>query len=144
MRDFVFMVGKDEVAAAGVDVQRLPEVPHRHHGALDVPSGAASAKRRLPVGLSLFPGFPKDKVSGVVFVIFVAVHARSVAQAREIEFGKLAVVFEAAHAVVDGAVARISVAVCQQFLDELHHFADMVGGAGEMVREQATQRLEIL
>ena len=39
---------KNQIDAAGVDVQRLAQILHRHHGALDVPARPARARRRYP------------------------------------------------------------------------------------------------
>ena len=49
LRDLVFVVRKDQVDAAGMDVdRRLAEQPQRHRGALDVPAGAAGAGAEVP------------------------------------------------------------------------------------------------
>ena len=41
-------MGKDEVDAARMDVERVTEVGHAHRRALDVPAGPAGADRRVP------------------------------------------------------------------------------------------------
>ena len=49
--DLVFVVREDQVEAAGMDVEDLPEIALAHRGALDVPAGAAAAPGRVPAGL---------------------------------------------------------------------------------------------
>mmetsp|Transcript_26406 Transcript_26406/g.82326 ORF Transcript_26406/g.82326 Transcript_26406/m.82326 type:complete len:207 (-) Transcript_26406:147-767(-) len=51
--DLVLVVREDEVDAAGVEVQRRPEVALRHRRALDVPARAAGAPRRVPGDLAV-------------------------------------------------------------------------------------------
>ena len=46
--DLVFVVRKDQVDAAGVNVERLSEVLHAHRGALDVPAGTSRPQRGFP------------------------------------------------------------------------------------------------
>src|SRR2546421_12568685 len=48
LRDLVFVVRKDVVHAAGMDVEALAQVLHAHRRALDVPAGPARAKWSLP------------------------------------------------------------------------------------------------
>ena len=81
LRDFVFVMGKRQVDAAGVDVERFAQVLHRHHGALDVPAGTAGAERRFPGGFAVLLRFPENEVAGVGFVVFVDVDAGAGADA---------------------------------------------------------------
>src|SRR6185295_7841777 len=50
--DFVFVMRKNVVHTAAMDVERFAQVLHRHRGTLEVPPGPAFAKRRLPSGLA--------------------------------------------------------------------------------------------
>ena len=48
LRNFVFMMRKNQVDAAGMDIERLAQVLDGHHGALDVPAGPAGADGGVP------------------------------------------------------------------------------------------------
>src|SRR5580765_4738542 len=53
LRDLVFVMWKDQIDAAGVDVERfgaaaLPALFERHRGALEMPSGPTPPERRVP------------------------------------------------------------------------------------------------
>ena len=48
LRDFVFMMRKDQVLAARVEIEALAQVLHAHGGALDVPAGTARGRSRCP------------------------------------------------------------------------------------------------
>src|ERR1700761_1620708 len=58
LRDLVFVVWKDQVFAARVDVEALSEVLHAHDRALDVPAGTSRTDHRLPLGLAGFRSLP--------------------------------------------------------------------------------------
>src|SRR3989454_10613120 len=53
LRDLVFVMRKDQIDAAGVEVERfgaatLPDLRERHGGALEVPSGPTPPERPVP------------------------------------------------------------------------------------------------
>src|SRR5262249_12480638 len=48
LRDLVFVMRKNVVDAATVDVQRLTELFHRHRGTFEMPARTAGPKRSLP------------------------------------------------------------------------------------------------
>src|SRR5436190_23194273 len=70
--DLVLVMREDQIDAAGVDVERLAEVLHRHRRALDVPARAARADRGLPRGLARFRALPEREVPDVVLAVLVA------------------------------------------------------------------------
>src|SRR3989475_10022257 len=58
LRDLVFVMGEDQVDAAGVKVERLgattlPDLLERHGGALEVPPWPTPPERRVPRGTDL-------------------------------------------------------------------------------------------
>ena len=134
--DLVLVVREDQVDPAGVDVEPLAEVLHRHRRALDVPAGEAFTPRAVPshepvrarllpereVGVELLPGVDLEllAVSGPKLVERVA---------RE-----LPVALEGLNVVVDGPVHLVRVAVLDQPLGELEHLRDVVGRLRVLVR----------
>src|SRR5207253_3538174 len=64
LRDFVFVMGKNEVQPAAVDVERLAENSHAHRRAFDVPAGATFAPRTIPSRLTGLGTFPKSEIAG--------------------------------------------------------------------------------
>ena len=69
LRQLVLVVGEDQVLAAAVDVQRLPQVAQGHDGALDVPAGAARPPGALPRRLARLRRLPEGKVHRVLFAL---------------------------------------------------------------------------
>ena len=71
--DFVFVVGEDEVFAAGVEVEGVAEVFFDHGGALEVPAGAAISPWGFPEVFAVFFAvcFPEDEVGNTIFLVFV-------------------------------------------------------------------------
>src|SRR5258707_6332471 len=59
LSDLVLMMHRDVIDSAGVDVDSLAEILHRHRGALDMPSRVAASPRTVPlhqvVGLAEHP-----------------------------------------------------------------------------------------
>src|SRR5712691_10262982 len=102
LRDFVFVMGKGEVDAASVNVDRLTEILHGHRGALDVPAGAAATDGCVPEMLAGFGSFPEGKIAGAFFFVAVDIDAGAGLDAGDIDLGELAVVGEFGDAVVDG------------------------------------------
>ena len=101
--------------------------------------------RPLPMGVSQagspsFCGFPQNEVAGVVFVVFVHVDARAGADAAEVVVRELAVFGKLRDAVVDRAVAHISMPALGQFLDGVHHFGDVLGGLDDVLGALQPQR----
>jgi HAE1 family hydrophobic/amphiphilic exporter-1 len=48
LRDFIFMVRKDQIFAARVQVEALAQFLHRHHGTFEMPARTPRPNRRLP------------------------------------------------------------------------------------------------
>src|ERR1017187_2790123 len=78
LRNFIFVVGKNQVFSASVQIEAWTEFLHRHHGTLDVPAWTARADRCVPRGFARLRSLPEREVSSTVFFVFVYVHARAV------------------------------------------------------------------
>src|SRR4051812_31583157 len=74
LRDFVLMMRKDQIHAAGVNIDGCrSEQPKRHRGALDVPAGTAGTDPGVPRRLAFLRGFPEHEVARVLLLVFVRV-----------------------------------------------------------------------
>ncbi len=69
LRDLVLVMRKDQVEAAAVDVERLPEQRVRHRRALDVPARPAGAPRRRPLRLVGLRELPQREVERVLLLL---------------------------------------------------------------------------
>src|SRR6185369_15134806 len=75
LRDLVLVMGEDQVDAARVDVERRPEMLHRHRRALDVPARATRADRGVPGWLARLRALPEGEVADVVLGVLVGLDA---------------------------------------------------------------------
>src|SRR5437660_10237999 len=91
LRDLRFVVRKDIVYTAAMDVDLIAEERVRHPAALDVPAGASRSPWRIPFHTAIFfiPPFPKCEVADVFFVVLVMLHAASGPQFRQIKMCEL-------------------------------------------------------
>ena len=85
LRDLIFVMRKDQVRTAGVNVEVLAQVFHRHGGAFDMPARPPAAERRVPARFALFACFPEDEVANVFLVVFVHVHSRPGSHAADVD-----------------------------------------------------------
>ena len=71
--DLVFVVGEEQVHAAGMEVDGVAEVLFTHGAALDVPAGAALAPGRRPEVIAIvgFVALPEGEVGAVFFFVGV-------------------------------------------------------------------------
>src|SRR5690242_12997183 len=63
--DLAFVVGKDQVRTAAVDVKRLATVPQCHRRALDMPARPSPPPRRLPRRLARRLRLPEQEVERI-------------------------------------------------------------------------------
>ena len=90
LRDLVLVMRKDQVDAAGMDVdRRLAQQPQRHRRALDVPARTAGAGADIPRRLPVLRRLPQHEIAGIVFRVFVDVDAGAGMQAIVIEAREL-------------------------------------------------------
>src|SRR5688572_13609241 len=120
---------KDQVFAAGVNVEGLTQLLHAHGGAFDVPTrtsftpGCGPNGVDLPVGIAC--GFPERKVARVLLTVLIRVdRARAGCQTGtgasvlELDAGQLAVGGQRANGEVDRAIVDVGVTALDQPLDE--------------------------
>src|SRR5436853_5323654 len=76
LRDFVFVMRKNQIDAASVKIERFAQVFHRHRRALDMPAGTAASDRSIPRGLFQFVWrLPKCEVACVFLLVLVCIDA---------------------------------------------------------------------
>ncbi len=148
LRDLVLVVGEGQVHPARVDVERLPQLLHAHHRALDVPPRAPPAPRRVPhrphrLVLRLHR-LPEGEVAHVLLVVLVAGHALPAAARAQVHLGQLPVLRELGDVVVDRAVRLVGDPALLQAADQLHHPGDVVRGARVHVRPGDPQRVQVV
>src|SRR5689334_21487622 len=74
LRDLVFVMWKNEIDTAGVNVETLTEILHRHCGTLDVPARPAATDLRVPGRLGFACRFlPQREIARVFFLILVGI-----------------------------------------------------------------------
>jgi len=147
--DLVFVVGKDEIPAADVDVDGLAEVGHAHRRALDVPARSSLAPRRLehPTFGRLVGGFDalvavcSDRFGGrsaglpereVRRVTFLGAFVGIVLCFDPLDplVRELAVPFELGDVEVHRSARLVGVVSCDQRLDQLDHLGNVFGDPG--------------
>ncbi len=75
LRRLALVMGEDQIAAATVYVEGLPQLAKGQRRTFDVPSGTARSPTRLPRGLIGQRGLPQDEVEGMALVGVVGVTA---------------------------------------------------------------------
>src|SRR5262249_1539091 len=111
LRDLVLMMREDQIDAPGVDIERLPQVLDRHHGALNVPAGPAWTEFSIPKRLAVLRRFPKHEIPRIGLFVLIHVDARPGAHAAEVAVGELAVLGELGDTVVNRSITLIGVAL---------------------------------
>ena len=127
LRDLVLVMREDEVEAAGVDVEGLPEQRAAHSGALDVPARTAAAPGARPARLRVGRGFPQHEVGRVLLVgrdLDPGARDQLVMRAAR----QTAIVFHAGHVEEHMALGCIGMAARDQALDQRDHLAHVLGG----------------
>src|SRR5689334_23916994 len=76
LRDLVFVMRKNEIDAAGVNIETLAEILHRHRRALDMPARTAASDVSVPRRFGVARWFfPQGEVARVFFLILVGIDA---------------------------------------------------------------------
>src|SRR5262249_20900791 len=75
--DFRFMVRKNVIDSAAMNIDLVAEQCCRHRAALDVPAGPAWSPWRIPLHIAVFfvPCLPEREIPDVFLVVFVVFHA---------------------------------------------------------------------
>ena len=134
--DFVLVMRKHVVHAAGVNVKPLAQVLVRHGGTFNVPAGEPLAPGAVPLHIPPRLGrLPEGKIARVALQgIGVSPHAFQQV-AAEIA-GQLAVFGAAVHIEVDVAAGFVGRPAVQQRSDHRQHFRDVARGPGEHMGRQ--------
>mmetsp|Transcript_67588 Transcript_67588/g.220000 ORF Transcript_67588/g.220000 Transcript_67588/m.220000 type:complete len:368 (-) Transcript_67588:603-1706(-) len=152
LRDLVLVVREQQIGTTTVDVQRVAQVLFRHRTALDMPTRAASAPRRLPRRLAGFGRLPERKILRRLLPT-TDLNSRPGLIAVQAASGEASVVGEAPHPEIHiqttGALrldrrARVRVL---PLLQRLHHRQDLghcLGDAGLARGRRATEGRGIL
>src|SRR5688500_1849569 len=126
------MVWKDEVDSAAVQVERLPQILHRHRGALEVPSRTAASPWRIPRSAGSFVlglhSLPEREILRVLLRVIVLGDPGAGPDLPRIEPREAPVLRKAIDREVDGTVVRaVGDPLLQQTLDERERFGDVFG-----------------
>ncbi len=144
-----FVVRKNVVHAAAVDVDLIAEERGRHRAALDVPAGPPQSPWRIPfhIGIFFVPRFPKREVANVFFIVLVVLYATGRLQLIQIEVCQFSVIWK----FVDPKINRFVVGLVgetfrDQLADHRDHFIDvtLIGRGRIIVRAFDPQRFRIL
>ena len=125
--NLILMMGKDQVGATTVDVERLTQVQAAHRRALDVPPGTPPPPRALPPRLPGFARLPEGKVHRVMLAL-IDLDARPGQHLFKTTVRELAVVGKAVHSKIHVPVNRIRQPFGFQLLDERDHRGNVMGG----------------
>ncbi len=127
--NFVFMMRKLKINPATMNVDRLAEMLCGHGRAFDMPAGTSPAPRAVPDRIFWFTflgEFPEREVGGVAFV-FVDSNACAGFIVFELATRQLSIIRHGIDRKPDAFLADIGIALADELLDHLDHFADMIG-----------------
>ena len=139
----VLVVGKDQVLAAAVDVERQPQMRLAHRRTLEVPARPAAAPGAVPARLIVSARLPQHEIGRVLLVrrdldpgardhlLAVAVRQPPVVRHR-------------GDAEQDVAFGHIGVAFSDQRLDHGDHLVDVLAGLGLGVGLEHAQRRHVV
>ena len=129
--NLIFVMGKDIIHAAGMQIELLAEVFDGHGAALYMPAGETTPPRTIPGHFaSLFCRFPQRKIFGIMAVGIYA-FAYSCQHVFKLITGEFAVARETFNVVVDIAIDFIGNTLRQQTRNDGYHLWNMLGGARE-------------
>ncbi len=141
--DLVFVMGKDDVLAAAVDVNPVAEELAGHGAALDVPARPAFSPGAVPGRLAGLRLFPEDEVHRV-FLGLGGLDPRAGHHLVGAAPGQLAVIDHFSDSKKDVAADRIPVAFIDKALRHGDDFRYGLGGFGGEVRAQVIERVHVL
>src|SRR5258706_1629764 len=105
--DFIFVMRKSQIDAAGVQVESLAQIFHGHGRALDMPTWPAASDAGVPGRFFGFVwGFPESEVARVFLLVLVCIDtfAAALEVASQVDLRKLAVLRERLDPVIDRTV----------------------------------------
>ena len=140
--DLVFMVRKNKIGSAAVNVEGLAEIFTAHGRALDMPARTAFPPGAVPGRLSGLAGLPEGKVHGMALarVHFYARPGRHIFQTT---MGQLAVFGKTIHRIIHISIHGVRELFGFELVDEGNHLRDVLGCAWLMRRRQAAEGLHV-
>ncbi len=69
LRDFIFMMRKDQIFSSCMNIDRIAQIFFRHHRAFNMPSRTSLSPWRLPCRFAFFFRFPEYKIERLFFQI---------------------------------------------------------------------------
>ena len=141
--DLVLVMGKNQIEAATMNVDRLAEMRLDHRRAFDMPAGTAARPGAFPSDRLGRRRLPQDEVCGILLVVGdlypgAGDHRLPVAPAQN------AVIGVARHVEEHMAGHFIGVAGLDKTSDHLDHLGDMLGGVGRDRRLADAQRAHVV
>ena len=146
--NLIFMVRKDEILAARVNVDSLAQMLARHGAALNMPAGAAGAVGAVPIGLAGLCRLPHGKICRVLLQIVLQCMAQAAVtafQLIQIQVRELAIFLKLARTEINIAVfGHIAVAFPDNIRHDGEYLFNMLGGARTHGGRQHIQALAVL
>ena len=126
--DLIFMMRKDQILSAGMNVNLVSKVFFGHNRTLDMPARTAFAPVRIPIWLAIFFRFPEYEIQRILFQI-AGYFDISVSgfQIIDVFMGKLAVLSKFSRSVIYGTICcLISITFIDQRLDHCQHARNLL------------------
>ena len=136
--DPVLMMGKHQLAAAGMNVIPFTEIFHGHGRTLEMPRRSDIAPRRLgidaPFQLRKPGSFQQREIAGVVLFIFIQIHGGTEPYLVDIHSRQSTVLTKPRNIEIDGPQFFIGIPFFDQLSGQRHHVVNMLTGTGIFCR----------
>ena len=145
--NFIFVMRKNVVHTAGVNVETGAEIFLAHGRAFDMPAGASAPPGRIPshVSILFIPRLPKSEISDIFLIVFIGVDAYAAPHARAVQTGQLSIAGPAINAEINGSVfGLICVAALHQAGNQFNHFRNMIRGRRIILSRFDIQSAQVL
>ncbi len=147
--DLVGVVGEDQVDAAGVDVDRLPEMAHGQNAALQMPARTARTPGGVPhrhvALLGSLAAFPEHEVTGVFLVVrLISRGSAALLQRGHVQLSQPSVGREPRDVEVDRSVRLVGQIAFHQRFHQSDHLRHVLGGPGIVLGALDPQAVAVL
>ena len=139
LRQLVFMVWKDKIRPAAMDIKAFAQIFAAHGRAFDMPARPPFAPGAGPADFAGFCRFPERKIQRVTLGL-ARCHARAALQVVDIAAGERAVFRQRTHVKIDVAASGIGMAAVDDALHQRDDIANMLRHARMLVCRQHVQR----
>ena len=110
-----------------------------------MPARPAAANRRVPRSLAGLGSLPQGKVARRILFVLVQIHPRPVFHAAQVFLAQLPVFRKRCQPEVPAPVlGLVGGAGCGQFLHQLHHARNVLGGPRDLLRPLDAEGIEVL